>query len=76
MRSESPSSPITSSLQTNDSESDSRNSMPKILLNTRILLRHVYNRQGDNIITWCEPSFASLENTETTIDDAESDGVS
>jgi hypothetical protein len=28
---------------------------PKILLRTRILLRDAYQRQGDNIITWCEP---------------------
>jgi len=30
-------------------------SPPKILLRTRILLRDAYQRQGDNIITWCEP---------------------
>jgi hypothetical protein len=29
--------------------------IPKILLRTRILLRDAYQRQGDNIITWCEP---------------------
>jgi hypothetical protein len=29
--------------------------VPKILLRTRILLRDAYQRQGDNIITWCEP---------------------
>ena len=29
--------------------------MPRILLRTRILLRDAYQRQGDNIITWCEP---------------------
>jgi hypothetical protein len=28
---------------------------PRILLRTRILLRDAYQRQGDNIITWCEP---------------------
>jgi protein phosphatase-4 regulatory subunit 3 len=27
----------------------------RILLRTRILLRDQYQRQGDNIITWCEP---------------------
>ncbi|CAB9507256.1 protein phosphatase 4 regulatory subunit 3 [Seminavis robusta] len=30
---------------------------PKILLRTRILLRDAYQRQGDNIITWCEPYY-------------------
>ena len=30
--------------------------LPKVLLRTRVLLRDVYQRQGDNIITWCEPS--------------------
>lgn len=30
-------------------------SPPRILLRTRILLRDAYQRQGDNIITWCEP---------------------
>lgn len=28
---------------------------PRILLRTRILLRDAYQRQGVNIITWCEP---------------------
>lgn len=28
---------------------------PRILLRTRILLRDAYQRQGENIITWCEP---------------------
>ncbi|KAL3943121.1 MAG: hypothetical protein SGBAC_002812, partial [Bacillariaceae sp.] len=30
-------------------------SAPRILLRTRILLRDAYQRQGENIITWCEP---------------------
>jgi hypothetical protein len=30
---------------------------PRILLRTRILLRDAYQRQGDNIITWCEPYY-------------------
>ena len=30
-----------------------------ILLRTRILVRDAYQRQGDNIITWCEPFFSS-----------------
>jgi hypothetical protein len=29
--------------------------VPRILLRTRILLREAYQRQGDNIVTWCEP---------------------
>lgn len=28
-----------------------------ILLRSRVLLREAYQRQGDNIITWCEPYF-------------------
>ena len=28
-----------------------------VLLQTRVLLRESYQRQGDNIITWCEPFF-------------------
>ena len=31
----------------------------KVLLRTRILLRDPYQRQGDNIITWCEPFYVS-----------------
>lgn len=30
---------------------------PRILLRTRILLRDAYQRQGENIITWCEPYY-------------------
>lgn len=30
---------------------------PRVLLRTRILLRDAYQRQGDNIITWCEPYY-------------------
>ena len=26
-----------------------------VLLSSRVLLREAYQRQGDNIITWCEP---------------------
>ncbi len=33
------------------------NKPPKLLLRTRVLLRESYQRQGDNIITWCEPFF-------------------
>ena len=39
----------------NNSSSSSSPSSPRILLRTRILLRDAYQRQGDNIITWCEP---------------------
>lgn len=31
----------------------------QVLLQTRILLRDAYQRQGDNIITWCEPYYPS-----------------
>lgn len=34
---------------------------PKVLLRTRVLLRESYQRQGDNIITWCEPYFSSAK---------------
>jgi transcription initiation factor TFIIIB Brf1 subunit/transcription initiation factor TFIIB len=38
----------------------SQPSPPKILLRTRILLQDAaYQRQGDNIITWCEPFYSS-----------------
>ena len=33
------------------------NRQPRVLLRTRILLREAYQRQGDNIITWCEPFY-------------------
>jgi hypothetical protein len=36
---------------------------PKILLRTRILLRDAYQRQGDNIITWCEPCYDNSNNS-------------
>ena len=36
---------------------------PKILLRTRILLRDAYQRQGDNIITWCEPYYDGNSST-------------
>lgn len=41
---------------------------PRVLLRTRVLLREAYQRQGDNIITWCEPHFkgASAINTYNT----------
>ena len=40
----------------------SNNNKPKskILLRTRVLLRDSYQRQGENIITWCEPHFATM----------------
>ena len=31
----------------------------KVLLRTRVLLQDSYQRQGENIITWCEPYFVS-----------------
>ena len=42
---------------TNSNENNTGNAYnnPRILLRTRILLRDAYQRQGDNIITWCEP---------------------
>lgn len=38
------------------------NQTPKVLLRTRVLLRESYQRQGDNIITWCEPFFFPTQN--------------
>ena len=73
MRSESPQSTGSSSSTTMDSSS--KNPMPKILLKTKILLEQVYNRQGDNIITWSEPSFDSLEASDANMS-SEMDGVS
>ena len=42
---------------TNSNENNTGNGYNnrRILLRTRILLRDAYQRQGDNIITWCEP---------------------
>eukprot|EP00536_Pseudo-nitzschia_multiseries_P000592 jgi/Psemu1/179113/e_gw1.7.168.1 len=44
-----------SSHQQQPNLNSNRNANPRILLRTRILLRDAYQRQGDNIITWCEP---------------------
>ena len=38
-----------------------QNRQPRVLLRTRILLRDAYQRQGDNIITWCEPYYAQQQ---------------
>jgi hypothetical protein len=40
------------------------NIAPKVLLRTRVLVRESYQRQGDNIITWCEPFFLPAKNTQ------------
>lgn len=48
----------------------------RLLLHTRIMLRDCYQKQNDNIITWCEPSFRTnydhVNDTSppTTLDDA------
>ena len=34
-------------------------SPPKVLLRTRVLIKDEYQRQGDNIITWCAPVFSN-----------------
>lgn len=39
-----------------------QNRQPRVLLRTRILLRDAYQRQGDNIITWCEPYYGGDSN--------------
>jgi hypothetical protein len=41
----------------------SGSTQPKILLRTRILLRDAYQRQGENIITWCEPYYDNSNNS-------------
>ena len=51
-----PSNSLTNSNDNSNSlVNNSGNNNPRILLRTRILLRDAYQRQGDNIITWCEP---------------------
>eukprot|EP00547_Thalassionema_nitzschioides_P005446 CAMPEP_0194202828 /NCGR_PEP_ID=MMETSP0156-20130528/2753_1 /TAXON_ID=33649 /ORGANISM="Thalassionema nitzschioides, Strain L26-B" /LENGTH=1160 /DNA_ID=CAMNT_0038928433 /DNA_START=97 /DNA_END=3579 /DNA_ORIENTATION=+ len=47
-------------------------SSPRVLLRTKILLRDAYQRQGDNIITWCEPYF---EDSSTGQQEAQAQGV-
>lgn len=46
---------------------------PRVLLRTKILLRDAYQRQGDNIITWCEPYF---EDSSSQQSDGQAQGVS
>ena len=41
-------------------DSSSNEGSSKVLLRTRILLRDAYQRQGDNIITWCEPYYGDM----------------
>jgi len=49
----------------------------RVLLRTRILLRDAYQRQGENIIIWCEPSFGLASPvssaSDASIDEAEQD---
>jgi len=49
------------------------NRQPRVLLRTRILLRDAYQRQGDNIITWCEPYYISLQEQQHGGSDAAAD---
>lgn len=42
----------------------------KLLLSARVLERQTYNRQGDNIITWCEPYYVD-KNSNTSNDVAD-----
>ncbi|GAX11704.1 hypothetical protein FisN_7Lh074 [Fistulifera solaris] len=39
-----------------------QNRQQRVLLRTRILLRDAYQRQGENIITWCEPYYGGDPN--------------
>jgi hypothetical protein len=43
---------------------------PRVLLRTRILLRDAYQRQGENIITWCEPYYGRGNNNNSNNNDA------
>jgi len=63
---------------------DSEDAAPKVLLRVDVLVKDAYQRQGDNIITWCEPNFLpNLEaragnsgagNGNNAADSAETDG--
>ena len=44
------------------------NRQSRVLLRTRILLRDPYQRQGDNIITWCEPFYGQTQNRQLESD--------
>lgn len=46
----------------------------RVLLRTRILLQDAYQRQGDNIITWCEPYFEDASTPQSA--DGQPQGVS
>lgn len=39
---------------------DAEDSAPKVLLRVDVLVKDAYQRQGDNIITWCEPNFMPI----------------
>lgn len=39
----------------------------RVLLQTRILMRDAYQRQGDNIITWCEPFFGDRQTVDLAL---------
>ena len=45
----------------------------QILLQSRILLRDAYQKQGDNIITWCEPSIRLSSLNELPVDETNED---
>jgi protein phosphatase-4 regulatory subunit 3 len=38
-----------------------------VLLHSRILIRDAYQRQGDNIITWCEPFFGNRQTVDLAL---------
>ena len=40
---------------------------PRVLLRVPVLTKEAYQRQGDNIITWCEPNFHFMNGNMTNI---------
>jgi hypothetical protein len=50
----------------NNKEQPTAHQQPKLLLRTRVLLRDAYQRQGDTIITWSEPSYPQQQQQPTT----------
>lgn len=55
-------------------EVSKQNKVPRVLLRTRILLREAYQRQGDNIITWCEPYYGNASASSATAGNNNSSG--
>ena len=66
MRAELPSDPPTTT--TKEGESNAAETVEaEVLLRTRVLLKDTYQRQGDSIITWCEPFLSSPPSIRDTL---------